>query len=107
MLWADLTNIYVWVTLFVTIGYGGIGFADDFLKLTKRNTKGLNGRFKLIGQALIGIDCDRDRRWRISRAAIGTSVALPFFKDVLIPLGFGFIRLRCAGHDGRLATRST
>src|SRR5512134_3681740 len=55
LLWADITNIYVWVVLFVTIGYGSIGFADDFLKLTKRNSKGLNGRFKLVGQATIGL----------------------------------------------------
>ncbi|MDY0871132.1 phospho-N-acetylmuramoyl-pentapeptide-transferase [Dongia rigui] len=90
LLWADLTNVYVWVVLFVTIGYGSIGFADDFLKLTKRNTKGLNGRFKLIGQAVIGIVATIVV---VSHqpASIGTSVALPFFKDVLIPLGFGFI----------------
>jgi phospho-N-acetylmuramoyl-pentapeptide-transferase len=90
LLWADLTNVYVWVVLFVTIGYGSIGFADDFLKLTKRNTKGLNGRFKLIGQAVIGIVATVVV---VSHqpASIGTSVALPFFKDVLIPLGFGFV----------------
>lgn len=90
LLWADLTNIYVWVVLFVTIGFGAIGFADDFLKLTKRNTKGLNGRFKLIGQALIGIVATVVIVAH-QPAAIGTSVALPFFKDVLVPLGFGFI----------------
>jgi phospho-N-acetylmuramoyl-pentapeptide-transferase len=90
LLWADLANVYVWVVLFVTIGYGSIGFADDFLKLTKRNTKGLNGRFKLIGQALIGIIATVVVVAH-QPAAIGTSVALPFFKDVLINLGFGFI----------------
>ncbi|MBI2254893.1 MAG: phospho-N-acetylmuramoyl-pentapeptide-transferase [Proteobacteria bacterium] len=90
LLWADLTNVYVWVVLFVTIGYGSIGFADDFLKLTKRNTKGLNGRFKLIGQALIGLIATVIVVAH-QPAAIGTSVALPFFKDVLINLGFGFI----------------
>jgi phospho-N-acetylmuramoyl-pentapeptide-transferase len=90
LLWADLTNIYVWVVLFVTIGYGSIGFADDFLKLTKRNTKGLNGRFKLIGQALIGLIATVVVVAH-QPASIGTSVALPFFKDVLIPLGLGFV----------------
>jgi phospho-N-acetylmuramoyl-pentapeptide-transferase len=90
LLWADLSNIYVWVVLFVTIGFGGIGFADDFLKLTKRNTKGLNGRFKLVGQGLIGLIATTVVVAH-QPAAIGTSVALPFFKDLLIPLGLGFI----------------
>ncbi len=90
LLWADLANIYVWVVLFVTIGYGSIGFADDFLKLTKRNTKGLNGRFKLIGQALIGVIATVIVVAH-QPTVIATDVALPFFKDVLIPLGYGFI----------------
>ena len=90
LLWADLANIYVWVVLFVTIGYGSIGFADDFLKLTKRNTKGLNGRFKLIGQALIGVIATVIVVAH-QPTVIATDVALPFFKDVLIPLGYGFV----------------
>ena len=44
LLWADLRNGYVWVILIVTLGFGLIGFCDDFLKLTKRNSKGLPGR---------------------------------------------------------------
>src|SRR5215475_14454975 len=54
ILWADIRNTYVWVVLMVTIGYGAIGFGDDFLKLTKRNTKGLPGRAKLLAQLIIG-----------------------------------------------------
>ena len=95
LLWADIANIYVWVVLFVTIGYGSIGFADDFLKLTKRNSKGLNGRFKLVGQASIGLVATviivyHQNATIPQPAGLATSVALPFFKDVLIPLGFGF-----------------
>ena len=55
ILWADVGNPYVWVVLMVTIGYGAIGFGDDFLKLTKRNTKGLPGRAKLLIQGAIGL----------------------------------------------------
>jgi phospho-N-acetylmuramoyl-pentapeptide-transferase len=44
LLWADLNNRYVWVVLWVTIGYGVVGFGDDYLKLTKRNSKGLPGK---------------------------------------------------------------
>ncbi|WP_374366891.1 phospho-N-acetylmuramoyl-pentapeptide-transferase [Dongia sp.] len=96
LLWADISNIYVWVVLLVTIGYGAIGFADDFLKLTKRNTKGLNGRIKLVGQAAIGLIATivivyHQHSTIAQPAGLATSVALPFFKDVLIPLGFGFL----------------
>lgn len=90
LLWADLANVYVWIVLFVTVGYGSIGFADDFLKLTKRNTKGLNGRFKLISQSVIGIIATIVVVTH-QPPAIATSVALPFFKDLLIPLGYGMI----------------
>jgi phospho-N-acetylmuramoyl-pentapeptide-transferase len=96
LLWADLSNVYVWVVLLVTIGFGAIGFADDFLKLTKRNTKGLNGRLKLLGQGTIGIIATlvivyHQNSTIVQPAGLATSIALPFFKDVLIPLGFGFI----------------
>jgi phospho-N-acetylmuramoyl-pentapeptide-transferase len=96
LLWADLSNVYVWVVLLVTIGFGAIGFADDFLKLTKRNTKGLNGRIKLIGQGLIGLIATVVIVYHQSStiaqpAGLATSVALPFFKDLLIPLGLGFL----------------
>nr|MCU0987670.1 phospho-N-acetylmuramoyl-pentapeptide-transferase [Acetobacteraceae bacterium] len=46
LLWADLSNAYVWAVLLVTTGYGMLGFADDFLKVTKRNTRGVSGRMK-------------------------------------------------------------
>ena len=55
LLWVDLRNQYVWGTLFVTIGYGALGFADDYLKVTKRNTKGVSGRVKLIVQFGVGL----------------------------------------------------
>src|SRR5271170_6198640 len=55
LLWADMTNPYVWIVLLVTLGFGGIGFADDYLKLTKRNSKGLSSRRKIVWQALISI----------------------------------------------------
>ena len=96
LLWADLSNVYVWVVLLVTIGFGAIGFADDFLKLTKRNTKGLNGRLKLIGQGSIGLIATlvivyHQGSTITQPAGLATGIALPFFKDVLVPLGYGFI----------------
>ena len=54
LLWCDLTSTLVWLALLVTVGYGAIGFLDDYLKLSKKNKKGLPGRLKLLGQFVIG-----------------------------------------------------
>ncbi|NTV48903.1 MAG: phospho-N-acetylmuramoyl-pentapeptide-transferase [Geobacteraceae bacterium] len=53
LLWADLTNQYIWLTLFITIGYGLIGFVDDYKKVVKKDTKGLSARQKLFWQTLL------------------------------------------------------
>jgi phospho-N-acetylmuramoyl-pentapeptide-transferase len=54
ILWCDLTNPLVWPALFVTVGYGALGFVDDYLKITKRNKKGVSAKLKLLAQFLIG-----------------------------------------------------
>ncbi len=89
LLWADLGNGYVWAVLAVTFGYGGIGFADDYLKLTKRNTKGVSGRVRLLGEGLIGLVA---ALWMIHLMpdAIATDLSVPVFKNLLIPFGFLF-----------------
>ncbi len=90
ILWADLTNAYVWIVLFVTLGYGLIGFGDDFLKVTKRNSKGLPGKLKLTGQFGIAIIA---ALWIQSLAPeeMHRHLAVPFFKDVLIDLGWFYM----------------
>ena len=55
LLWVDLHNGYVWAVLFVTLGYGALGFWDDYLKVTKRNTRGVPGRVKLLVQTVVGL----------------------------------------------------
>lgn len=90
LLWADLTDIYVWVVLLVMVGYGAIGFADDYLKLTKKNPKGLSGRKKLIAQFGIGLVATVLIMYA-SPENIRTHLALPFFKDLLIDLWWFFI----------------
>jgi len=89
LIWADLDNGYVWAVLLVTFGYGGIGFADDFLKLTRRNTKGVSGRIKLIAQASIGLIA---AIWmtQLMPYPLGTELAVPVFKNLMIPFGFLF-----------------
>lgn len=90
LLWADLTNGYVWAVLIVTLGFGAIGFIDDYLKLTKRSSKGLSGKFKLIAQIAIGAAVTY---WitHMTTGELSTALALPFFKEILIPLGWFFI----------------
>jgi phospho-N-acetylmuramoyl-pentapeptide-transferase len=89
LLWVDLRNGYVWAVLCVTWGYGLLGFADDYLKVTKRNYKGVSGRIKLAVQAVIGLAA---AIWivMLTRAPLGTELAVPVFKEVLIPLGYAF-----------------
>jgi phospho-N-acetylmuramoyl-pentapeptide-transferase len=90
LLWADLRNGYVWVVLFVTAGFGLIGFADDFLKLTRRNSKGLPGRRKLIGQLAISLIAAY-AIMRLSPAPLDDGFALPFFKALLVHIGWFYL----------------
>ena len=90
ILWADLTNRYVWCVLFVTLGYGFLGFMDDYLKVTKRNSKGVSARMKLAVQfiiALIAMIWISD----VSSEALRYKLAFPFLKDLLLDLGYFFI----------------
>jgi phospho-N-acetylmuramoyl-pentapeptide-transferase len=89
LLWADLRNGYVWAVLLVTLGFGALGFADDWLKVTKRNTKGVSGRHKLIVQWAFGLGA---AAWimLLLPPALSTSVAMPVFKEALVPLGILF-----------------
>jgi len=89
LLWGDLRNGYVWAVMFVTLGYGAVGFADDYLKLSRRNHKGVSAKAKLIAQTVIGMAA---AIWimALTRGSLATSLSVPVFKDVMIPLGFVF-----------------
>ena len=92
LLWADLGNHYVWATLLVTMGFGAIGFTDDYLKVTRSHHRGLPGWIKLlleVGVAAIATV------WimSLSREPLATGLALPFVKDVLLNLGWLFAPL--------------
>ncbi len=90
LLWADLENRYVWVSLLVTMGYGLVGFADDYLKVTKRSSGGLNGRIKLLAEIAIAAAA---AYWIHSIAAgpMASVLTVPFFKDVMFDLGLFFV----------------
>jgi phospho-N-acetylmuramoyl-pentapeptide-transferase len=90
LLWADLTSGYVWAVLLVTIGFGLIGFADDYLKVSKRNPKGLNGKIKLVGEIAISLLAV----WwvmAVTRSPLDTSIAVPFLKTLLIDVSWFFM----------------
>ncbi len=89
LLWVDLRNRYIWAVMGVTFGYGLLGFADDYLKLARRSHRGLPGRAKLIGQAAIGLAA---ATWimHTTDGNLGDALAVPVFKNLLIPLGWGF-----------------
>ncbi len=90
LLWADLSNRYVWAVLLVTLGFGAVGFADDYLKVTKRNSKGLPGKIKLACEIVIAAIAV----WWIGTIAApvhADMLAIPFLKNVLIDLGWLFL----------------
>jgi phospho-N-acetylmuramoyl-pentapeptide-transferase len=90
VLWANPANTYVWVVLGVTLGFGLIGFYDDYLKVTKQSHAGFSGRTRLLIEfAIAGVACYAIAV--IGRAPQSTSLAFPFFKDVLLDLGWFFV----------------
>lgn len=90
MLWADLSNKLIWIVVLVTLGFGSIGFVDDYLKLTKRNSKGLSSRKKLIAQAVIALAAAFAVQYT-SPAGLSGQIAIPFFKNVLFNAGVLYI----------------
>jgi phospho-N-acetylmuramoyl-pentapeptide-transferase len=95
LLWANLTNPYVWIVLMVTLGFGAIGLYDDYLKVTKQSHKGFSGKARIGCEIVIaGIACYLLMRVGMGKPGpdtLATSVALPFFKDILIDLGLFFV----------------
>lgn len=87
LLWSNLTNAYVWIVLLVTLGFGLIGFADDYLKVSKRNTRGLPGRLKLVFQVLIGLVAVLWMQAQTDPVLVN-GLAIPFVKNLLVDLAW-------------------
>ena len=90
LLWADLTNAYVWVVMAVTLCFGLLGFIDDYTKVTKRSSAGITGRMKLLVQFTVAAIA----AWvimTIEAAPLSGAIAMPFFKDWLLQLGAFYI----------------
>jgi phospho-N-acetylmuramoyl-pentapeptide-transferase len=90
LLWADLTNPYVWIVLLVTAGFGLIGFLDDYHKLSHRSHRGVPGRLKLLLEAVLAVAACLALAF-IMPAALTDNVAVPFFKNALLNLGWFFV----------------
>lgn len=89
LLWANIQNHYIWVVLFVTIGFGGLGAYDDYLKLTKRSSNGLSGRLKLLGQTIISLIATFIIV-HLNQGHNATILSFPFFKEFMFDLGIFF-----------------
>jgi len=114
-LWADWTNRFVWIVLAVTLGFGAIGWVDDYRKVVHRNPKGLSAREKYFWQSVIGViaavylafavpTASAEQTWNLFTGWVGSGLVtslppkadliVPFFKNIAYPLGvFGFIVL--------------
>jgi phospho-N-acetylmuramoyl-pentapeptide-transferase len=90
LLWADLTNGYVWLVLLVTFGFGLIGWIDDYKKLIKKNSKGLPGRWKYTMQSLLAL-LAVSYLFLTASTTVETALLFPFFKSAVLPLGIFYI----------------
>jgi len=88
LLWADLANLYIWLLVVVGLGFGFIGFMDDYLKVIKKQNRGLTGRQKLLSQTLVALI---PAVWLYLTPGFGTTLTVPFFKAVQPDLGALFI----------------
>lgn len=99
LLWGDLRSPYLWVALLVTLGFGLIGFVDDFRKLTRRNTKGLSPSAKMLWQTLVAA-LAATYLYSLADQPQETALLIPYLKDVFVPLGMfyvGFVVLVIVG----------
>jgi phospho-N-acetylmuramoyl-pentapeptide-transferase len=93
VLWADVSSRFVWILLGSTLGFGLIGFYDDYLKLVVGNSKGLAARYKYLAQSIVGIATIMTLH-HLRQSPAETSLYVPFFKTVAVPMSTaGFIAL--------------
>jgi len=90
LLWGDLTNRYFWTVLLVTLGFGLIGWIDDYRKIIKKNAKGLPARWKYLFQSLIALVAV-SYLYFTATTPVETQLTIPFFKNIVIPLGLIYL----------------
>ena len=92
LLWADLRNPYIWVVLAVTVIFGAVGWVDDYRKVIEKNSRGLPARWKYFWQSVGGLGAAIFLYWHAD-SPVDTQLYIPFFKNVVVPLGPLFILL--------------
>ena len=90
LMWGDLGNRYVWTVLLVTLAFGAIGWVDDYLKITRQNSRGLASRWKYLWQSVFGLAA-AVFLFMTAEAPQDTALIVPFFKQIAIPLGIGYV----------------
>lgn len=90
VLWTNLSDIYVWIILLVTVGFGLIGFIDDYMKLAGKSSKGISGKTRLTAEVIIALFIGVVL---YMKPGFNSHVTVPFFKTVLPDLGWGYVLL--------------
>jgi len=92
LLWGDLSNRYIWLILAVTVSFGLIGWLDDYLKISKKNSAGLSARWKYFWQSVFALAAVL-YLYSVASVPAETALYVPFFKSVMVPLGAWFVLL--------------
>ena len=93
LLWADLDNAYIWIAVLATLGFGAVGFLDDYLKIVRRSHHGLIPRYKMGGQLLVALAVGASLLWLADQnpPLYNTRLIFPFFKTLIPDLGFMYL----------------
>jgi phospho-N-acetylmuramoyl-pentapeptide-transferase len=91
LLWADLTNVYIWVAVLSTAFFGAIGFFDDYLKITRQSSGGLAARHKMAFQTIVGVAVGLTLMWLATENLYNTRLIFPFFKSWIPDLGWWYV----------------
>src|SRR5262249_4491004 len=91
LLWADLTNPYIWIAVLATAGFGAIGFFDDYLKIVRRSHHGLRPRYKMACQIIVAVAVGAVLLALQASGLYNTRLIFPFFKRLIPELGWGYV----------------
>jgi phospho-N-acetylmuramoyl-pentapeptide-transferase len=91
LLWVDLRNSYIWVAVLSTVGFGAIGFVDDYLKVSQRSHHGLRPRYKLLLQCVVAAAVGLSLLMLSERGLYNTQLIFPFFKGLMPDLGWLYV----------------
>jgi phospho-N-acetylmuramoyl-pentapeptide-transferase len=93
LLWADLRNVYIWVAVLSTAGFGAVGFTDDYLKIVRRSHHGLLPRYKILGQVTVALGVGLALMAMAYYGLYSTRLIFPFFKTLIPDLGWWYVPL--------------